>query len=474
MRKFSSVLLLVLLVGFIFSSCRKDKLLTDGSAKLSFAADTLTFDTVFTTLGSTTEFIRVYNKNNGKVNIDEIRLGGGSQSPFRLNVDGVPGSVANDVELNGKDSMYIFVAVTIDPTNQKNPIFFIDSIMFQTNGNLQKVYLIAWGQDAHFFISEEICTQTWTNDKPYVILNSMAIDSGCTLTINPGCKIYFGGNSSLYVYATGKIIVNGTQTDSVNFRNVRLEKFYQDKAGQWGGIFLLRGSTGNQFNYAEISNSTYGLQLGNSIDTNVNNYTFANRSEATIKNCIIRSSLRNGIFCFYSELNAENCLIYEAGDNMAVFGMGGKYTFTHCTFANYGSNYLEHKKASLLLSNVFYNQLTNTAHIRDIDAQFTNCIIYGSIDEEIDTSIADPATSTYSYKFKNCLLKTERNINNTTYFENCKKNEDPQFKDRADDDYRITDTSPCRDAGIVTSVTTDLDGFARDGTPDMGCYEYQP
>jgi len=472
MRNLSFVFLSVILI--VFSSCKKDKLLTDSSAKLAFSTDTLTFDTVFTTLGSTTEFIRVYNNNNGKVNIDEIRLGGGDNSPFKLNIDGLPGNVANDTEIDGKDSMYIFAAVTVDPTNQNNPIFFIDSILFQTNGNLQKVYLIAWGQDAHFFISEEICTQTWVNDKPYVVLNNMAVDSGCTLTIEPGCKVYFGGNSSLFVYATGKLIVNGTQTDSVNFRGVRLEDFYDDKAGQWGGIFLLRGSTGNTFNYVEISNSTFGLQLGNSPDTNFATYTFNSRAEATVKNCVIRNSLMFGIFGLNSELTAENCLVYNAGDNMTAFGLGGKYTFTHCTFANYGSNYLEHKKAALLVSNMLYNPRNGITYKDALDAQFTNCIVYGSLDEEVDTSIADPTTAVYSYKFKNCLLKTERNIGDVLYFENCKKNEDPMFKNRSEDDYHLEDTSPCRDAGVSTSVTTDLDGFVRDGSPDMGCYEYQP
>jgi hypothetical protein len=473
MRNLSFVFLSVILTVFVFSSCKKDKLLTDGSAKLSFSTDTLTFDTVFTTLGSTTEFIRVYNNNNGKVNIDEIRLGGGDNSPFKLNIDGLPGNVANDTEINGKDSMYIFVAVTVDPTNQNNPIFFIDSIMFQTNGNLQKIYLIAWGQDAHFFISEEICSQTWVNDKPYVILNSMAVDSGCTLTIQSGCKIYFGGNSSLFVYATGKLIVNGTQTDSVNFRGVRLEDFYDDKAGQWGGIFLLRGSTGNTFNYTEISNSTFGLSLGSGTQDdfpNLGSFTPSTKAEATIKNSIIRNSLLYGIYGFSSEITAENCLVYNGGDNMVALGLGGKYIFNHCTFANYGSNYLEHKKAILLLSDYAESSNGDNASF-PLDVSFKNCIIYGSLDDELDTV---KANSQSNYKFEYCLLKTERDFNGNPFFENCKKNEDPMFKDRAEDDYHLQDNSPCRDAGVSTSVTTDLDGFSRDATPDMGCYEYQP
>jgi hypothetical protein len=452
----------------IFSSaCRKEKLLTDDSAKLSFSVDTLTFDTIFTTLGSTTKFFRVYNKNNGRLKISEIRLGGGEQSPFTLNIDGIPGNTAKDVEINGKDSLYVFVAVTIDPTNQNNPIIFVDSVLFTTNGNLQKVYLVAWGQDAHFYIREKICTQTWINDKPYVILNSLAVDSGCVLTIEPGCKIYFGGNSSLFVFPTAKIIVNGTKSDSVVFRNIRLEKFYRDKAGQWGGIFLLRNSTGNVFNYAEISNSTYGLQLGNAFDDNPNSFTFTSKAEALVTNCIIRNSLVNGLFGINSELHAQNCLFYNAGDNMVAFGLGGRYIFTHCTFANYGSIYLDHKKPSLLISD--YAKFGSTDLSSPLEAYFTNCIVYGSVENEIDTFIIN---SQSLYRFANCLLKTTRNVTNGVFYSSCIKNEDPQFKDRTKDNYRITENSPCRNAGAPTSITTDLDGNTRDATPDIGCYEF--
>lgn len=453
----------------ILSSCRKERLLTSTSAKLHFSTDTLTFDTVFTTLGSTTKYFKVYNRNNGRLNITEIRLGGDNASPFRLNIDGVSGNVARNVEINGKDSLYVFVAVTIEPTNQNNPLIFVDSVMFLTNSNLQKVYLVAWGQDAHFFHKEKICSQTWINDKPYVILNYAVVDSGCVLTIQPGCKIFFGGNASLLVYPTARIIVNGTKTDSVVFRHIRLEKFYEDKAGQWGGIFLLRNSRGNLFHYAEISNSTYGLQLGNAFDDNPASFTFSSKAEAVVKNCLIRNSLVNALFCINSELSAENCLMYNSGDHTIVIGLGGKYHFNHCSIVNYGNTYLEHKKAILFLSDFAKFKEAETSS--PLEARMVNCIFYGSLEEEIDTFIVNPQSR---YLFNHCLLKTKRNINNQLFFTSCKKNQDPLFSDRTKENYRITENSPCRDAGISTSVGTDRDGNSRDAYPDIGCYEFQP
>ncbi|HPD54413.1 MAG TPA: hypothetical protein PLI08_10740, partial [Bacteroidia bacterium] len=131
-----------LLIGF--SSCKKDEFITDGDAKLEFSTDTVIFDTVFTTVGSSTEVFVVYNRNDQPVKVSSIRLATGDQSMFRLNVDGLPGRSFSDVEIGADDSIFIFVEVTVDPNNQNTPLVVTDSILFETNGNLQDIDLVAW------------------------------------------------------------------------------------------------------------------------------------------------------------------------------------------------------------------------------------------------------------------------------------------------------------------------------------------
>ncbi|MBI3235236.1 MAG: hypothetical protein HYZ42_14575, partial [Bacteroidetes bacterium] len=63
------------------------------------------FDTVFTTVGSTTRNVRIRNKNNQKINISSIHLKGGSSSQFIVNVDGIKGTSFADIEIAAKDSM---------------------------------------------------------------------------------------------------------------------------------------------------------------------------------------------------------------------------------------------------------------------------------------------------------------------------------------------------------------------------------
>jgi len=227
-----------LLFAVLVSACKKDRIITDSSAKLEFSVDTVVFDTVFTTVGSTTHQLRVYNRHKRNIIVSSIRIAGGSGSQFRMNVDGLPGNSFTEIEIPGEDSIYIFIEVTIDPSSGTLPFVVKDSIFFETNGNIQDVDLVAWGQDAHFFNSSIICDMTWINDKPYVIYNSILVDSGCTLTIEPGVLVYSHTNSAIYV--NGTLIVNGSNNEPVLFQGDRTEAFYDDITAQWLGIFLLR------------------------------------------------------------------------------------------------------------------------------------------------------------------------------------------------------------------------------------------
>ena len=106
----------------VFSSCRKDESFSDDPAlKLNFSNDSIIFDTVFTTMGSVTQQLKVYNRNKNAVIISKIKLAGGSDSPYRINVDGSSGSSFSNIEIGGNDSIYIFVKVTVDPQNNNLP-----------------------------------------------------------------------------------------------------------------------------------------------------------------------------------------------------------------------------------------------------------------------------------------------------------------------------------------------------------------
>jgi hypothetical protein len=129
-------------------SCKKNNLLS--KKNLEFSVDTLVFDTVFTTIGSTTKQFKIYNKESKTVQIDQIELMGGQNSPFRMNVDGNMGTSMSNLRIEGKDSLFVFVEVTLDINSQTLPMIVEDSIRFRTNGKDQYVKLAVCGQDMYF------------------------------------------------------------------------------------------------------------------------------------------------------------------------------------------------------------------------------------------------------------------------------------------------------------------------------------
>ena len=58
---------LPLLVVTILFACKKDILENNQSATLHFSTDTITFDTVFASIGSITKTLTVYNHNSFNV-----------------------------------------------------------------------------------------------------------------------------------------------------------------------------------------------------------------------------------------------------------------------------------------------------------------------------------------------------------------------------------------------------------------------
>src|SRR5688572_11123822 len=99
-------LLLPIAVVLFFFSCRKESFTSSKEAQLITSIDSLHFDTVFTTTGSVSQFLKIINPNKEGIKIASVRLGSGSSSPFRINVDGITGPEVNNAEVLGEDSIY--------------------------------------------------------------------------------------------------------------------------------------------------------------------------------------------------------------------------------------------------------------------------------------------------------------------------------------------------------------------------------
>jgi hypothetical protein len=470
--KYNILNIFIISIILALFSCKKESFITDNSAKLSFSTDTVMFDTVFTTIGSTTKQLKVHNHFNKPIKITSIYLSGNS-SMFRLNINGKKSNSVRDIEIAADDSMFIFIEVNVDPNNQSTPMVITDSIIFITNGNIQNIQLVAWGQDVNYMNQKILRNDTiWTNSKPFLIYNSMFVDSAKTLTIQPGTKLYFHGKSRLYVYK-GTLVVNGTLQNPVIFRGDRLEQSYKDIPGQWEGIFFIAGSKNNNINYAVIRNARIGIRVDTLASLTV--------PTLTITNSKIENMSEAGIFAQGSTIFAANCLINNCNQYCVDLSIGGSYEFYNCTIANY-YRFSSSNTPALNINN-WYEDVYGTIQIRPItNAYFGNCIIYGNKELEIGLdSFLISSGSYFNFTFDHCLLKvnSQFNTSNLRYF---KSNVfgNPYFKDEENYDYSLDTLSSAINKGDINLVNLypsflnyDIINVSRItyGAPDIGTYE---
>lgn len=456
----SLFVILMVLIGF---SCRKTAFISSSDASLGVSADTLHFDTVFTTAGSVTQLFKIFNQNNQKLKLSQVRLMGGPSSAYKINVDGTAGASFSDIELEPNDSVYVFVSVTINPNIANLPFIIQDSILISYNGNDSYIQLESYGQNANFLSNRRITKDSsWNNNLPFVILGNFSVDSNVTLTINKGCKIYCHANAPFIV--NGSLKINGELYDStrVVFSGDRLDADYRDLPAAWPGIYFTESSINNVLSYTIIKNAYQGIITASVKSIN---------PKITLNQCIIDNIYDAGIISVASSIKAVNCLISNCGSNILI--AGGDYSFIHCTVASYSNAFIDHKNAVLSITNAY-----NENQIFALKARFQNCIFYGDGGTAENEISIDKKTSAEMFEvtFENVLYKNKENLSDQ-YFTNSIKNENPQFNSidagRRVFNFHLKPTSPGVDKGTFTGVAIDLDGKARAtlNLPDLGCYE---
>ena len=456
--------LLAISLLLFFFSCRKDSFITSPEARVGLSTDTLKFDTVFVNAGSTFRALTIKNENDKALRLSSLKLIGGSGSVYKMNVDGTPGTQFSNLEIAANDSLFVFVQVNVNPNAVNLPFVLRDSIQVEYNGNTKKVQLEAWGRNAHFYRDRVISNdETWNNDLPYVILGSLVVPAGKTLTINKGCRIYVHADAPLIV--DGTLIVNGEKdtADRVYFQGDRLDEPYKDYPASWPGLFFLSNAKDNVLNYAIIKNAYQAIGMqGPAINSN---------PKLTLNETVIDNAYDAGVIAINSSLRARNCLISNCGKNLYLV-QGGTYQFTHCTVVTYANRFIEHKEPVLTLSNTA-NSITNS-----LDAVFRNCIFWGENGVVTDEVLVQKSgSSSFNVNFDYNLWKVETPPANSTITQAI-NNQTPLFDsiNTSDNyyDFRLKTGSPALNKGVNAGILTDLDGKPRPvGLPDLGSFEKQ-
>ena len=451
----------------VFFACKKESFITSSDARLIITEDTLHFDTVFTTTGSVTQTFKIINPNDQKIKIDQVSLGGGQTSPFKINADGFTGPDVVDLEIRSNDSLYVFVTVLVDPVTGNLPFVVRDSINISYNGNNREVQLEAFGQNAHFLRNHPVAgNETWTNDLPYVILGSLHVTQNAQLTIEKGTRIFVHADAPLVV--DGTLLINGDKDslDRVYIQGDRLDEPYRDYPASWPGIYFRDPSKDNVLNYAVIKNAYQAIAItGPSLNSN---------PKLKLNQCIIDNAYDAGIIAINSNIEAVNCLISNAGKNVYLV-QGGKYNFTHCTITSFSNLFIQHNNPVLYVSN--FTNVNNVITNNDLQASFTNCIFWGDFGlVEDEVVVGKNGNTIFDVSFNHGIMKFKTEPTNATL--NQILNQDPLFEtvNTADHIYnfRLQSNSPAIDKGINTSINNDLDGLPRPvALPDLGAFEKQ-
>ena len=498
--------LLLLLSGILSLSlpgCKPREEVLQSTGALEFSADTVKFDTIFTTIRTVTKRLWVYNRNPKAVNVDLVSLDNPAASPYTLLINGDLKQTATNLYIRGDDSLLILVRAQLRDNGQNGlakDFVVQENLNFHTNGQDQRVLLRSFGQNIYLHDGTQplSCGEVWTNDRPHVLYNSVVVPAGCKLTIKPGTRIYAHAGAALIV--EGTLLVNSDfapgagPADTIKAGNANIVRFSGDRSGepqfatapgQWTGIVLDAGSRGNVIRYAQIQNATFGILLYNPKDLKP-------RPDVRIQNSVIRYISGNGVgfaagasntglpgagvLSLSGRVSLENTLFSDCYEYAVLGYGGGDYQLNYCTIANYPATSAVRNTASLTFTDV--SALDSTLHY-PLSVALTNSIVWGNATDELFFGGLDRKTVTVSVG--NSLLKSQLYKGASGKLDLSKPGltnlfDDPKFvrlNTAARNDYHLAPTSPAlaSKTALPPFVPRDLLNLPRPAAPDLGAYQ---
>ncbi|HLG33806.1 MAG TPA: hypothetical protein VI757_02915, partial [Bacteroidia bacterium] len=174
-----------------------------------------------------------------------------------------------------------------------------------TQNFVSLLFIISFSSSAQTNVSGGIYSNaTWTlAGSPYIVVDTIVVFPGVTLTIQPGVVVKFDNSKRLDI--RGTLIASGTITDSITFTS----NSATPTPGIYSSVYLY-GSTSITFNYCNFLYGTNGLlgQPGNGTSLIVKNSTFkfnvcgfafngGTSAVITVDSCYFSKNKRYGLNC---------------------------------------------------------------------------------------------------------------------------------------------------------------------------------
>ncbi len=457
--------------------------------RLEFSQDTIAFDTLISTIPSSTKTLYAFNNNGNGMRITTIQLEGGAKSLFRVNVDGryLADGIWHNFEVLKHDSLVIRIEMTPPEVGTTEPLYFQDKLHFLLENGAQQTVVLSGGSiDAYIqrgglIIDEDMSLLT---DKAYVIYDSLVVNPGVTLTLTEGTRLMFHDKAALHVY--GRLLVEGTLEKPVVLRGDRMDHMfdyllYDNTPSRWEGVIIHHGSFGNVLTYCDLHSSLFGIICEDTEEVKPDE----TNPSVTLDCCILHNIGGDGLQfnnCVSKVTNTQisNTLGHTVNLN------GGIHEFVYCTLAQFYPFVANRGDGLHLVSSADGDEygLLRRAH-------FINCVITG-YGEDVIMGENIPQDGSCDYLLHHCFLNTPP-VDDEEHFVGCifdrdkKKNEEEKLVRQ--DNFVLFDTENFfydftpKDSSMIRSLADpnyiglpqfDRLGVSRlaDDGPDAGCYEF--
>lgn len=413
-------------------------------------------DTVVSQIGSAVHVkVRLFNHSRDNTEDVLIRLADGDDSPFLINVNGIPGSESVH-NIRGKDSLFVFVQLKsgLLPNSDNWVEVVSDKIIVESGEHSQNVVLKC--PVIHAIEKQgEMNDAVWVQDSYIFVSNDVTIPSGHTLEIESGVKIFFNNGARFIV--NGGLKVLGSCDKRVFFRSYRYDNLtrtikYEQVPKQWGGIYIKESTQPVVFKNAVIMGANTGLHIGEPGGEDVS---------VDLLNTIMRYNGDVNILAFNTDLQMYNCLLSNSEQQIIMYG--GRMNMIHSTVANYYEWRDSYYKSAIEL-----NDADPLGHSYVFDkSDITNSIIYGIQQNEI--VVPEDALLDY-FQFNQVILKSTADIEGIL-------TQSPNFVSliHYEYDFHLQENSPGIDFGIVIEDDRqyfDLDCKPRGSRIDVGVYQF--
>lgn len=429
--------LVALAVVSAIHGCERDFSNAPAAGDLEFTAANVSFDTVLAGFPTPTLRVALRNVGDDDITVGSISLEGGGASPFMTNINGVSARRVENLRLCHGDSLLVFLSVRDASAGGAEAFRNLSDRIVATGGaNEWAVTVSAVVRNVKSVGGVISADEQWLCDTiPYLVSDSVIVESSATLLVGPGVSVLMGRDASFHV--RGRLIVSAEPRRRSSFSAVRSDGIYATVPGQWGGVRLAAGAVAD-LRYCDVACASSALMCDS-----------ATRLDA--EGLWVRDASRVGVTLSGANAVVANTIVSDCGGG-AFHIVGGRTRLRHVTVADYYS--WDYRKSAALS---FEASADTSARLL-----VENSIIVGSLAAEV---VPDSLPACAAL-FRSSLLRADRKAVGASedVFIGCAVATDARFADRKSADYHLTGASDAvglADAFLSDDLPTDFEGWLR-------------